>query len=38
MSIAYKKLNFGDNISVISPSSPTPRTVIEDSLLELTNL
>lgn len=38
MSIACKKLTFGDTISVISPSSPTPRTIIDDSLSKLTNL
>ncbi len=38
MSIACKKLNFGDCISIISPSSPTPRETINESLKKISDL
>lgn len=38
MGIACKKLIFGDEISVISPSSPTNSQIINSSLLKLKNL
>lgn len=38
MSIACKKLNFGDNISVISPSSKTSKDIIDISLKKLEEL
>lgn len=38
MSIACEKLNFGDCISIISPSSPTPKKIIDESLKKICSL